>query len=131
MTLADWGLVVSCDWVIRGPDGIVVSSDDFGPGRERRDQRAHFLYHRFRDTNAPPLTVERIEVGAQGALHFTMAQGFRLDVVPNGGASDERWREYDRHRRAMLVDEEQWRLMPPEELTEEHFVLSSRGIEER
>ena len=110
ITLADWGLVVSCDWSVSGPAGRVVSSDDFGPGRRRRDKRAHPFYDSLR--TEPPV-VECIEADEEGALFIQMGRRILLTVRPDpkiGGI------------------DEQWRFMPKDK-AERHFVLCGDGIE--
>lgn len=108
VTWADWGLVVTCAWCIRGPEGVIVSSDDFGPGRSRRDEKAYPFYDMLHDD--PPI-VETIVAGEDGTVHIQMTRGYTLDVRPKGGP-----------------DTEEWRFMPPDQ-RRRHFVITSEGIE--
>lgn len=108
---ADWGLVVSCDWRVMGPEGHVVSSDDFGPGRSRRDEQAKPFYELI---HTDPPVVEGIEANTGGALRIRMSQGYTLDVQPETDSGS---------------DDEQRRFLPRDP-QQKYFVLWGDGIEE-
>jgi hypothetical protein len=108
ITIADWGFVVAGDWRITGPEGYIVSSDDFGPKGSRRDEKAYPFYEML--GTAPPI-VESIEAEEDGSVRFCMTGGYTLDVLP------------DREPEA-----EQWRFMPKDG-RKRQFVITSEGIE--
>ncbi|RYG49067.1 hypothetical protein EON79_02560 [bacterium] len=110
-TCADWGLVVSGSWRIEGPDGFVLSSDHFGPDRERHDEHGEPFY-RLLET-APP-TVLSIVVEDDGGLFLPLSEGFSLRVSPN----EEEAGEF-----------EEWRLMPPDDDPRGHLVLEGDEVE--
>lgn len=109
-TSADWGLVVSCAWSIAGPEGCIVSSDQFGPQLGRRDQRAKPFYELL--ATGPPV-VESIEADEEGALVIQMSGGYILAVQPEADIDPM---------------DEQWRLMPPDG-EQSHLVLWGDGLE--
>lgn len=108
-SMADWGLVVECGWRITGPEGPVVSSDDFSPDG-RRDEGAYPFYDQVH-TDSP--VVEDIAVADDGAFRIRMSRGFTLEVQPAADAGPQ---------------DEQWRLMSPDKQAR-HFVLWGDGIE--
>jgi len=110
ITLAELGLVVSCDWRILGPEGCVVSSDDFGHGESRRDTHAHPFYELIH--RAPPV-VEEIKADDEGGLRIEMSAGYSLEVVPSLGIEPE---------------DEQWRFIPGDK-EQGHLVLWGDGLE--
>ena len=111
ITRADQRLHVSCSWEITGPNGLVLSHDDFGP--IRRDEKAYSFYE-ILTGDAPPL-VEVIEADDDGALRLQMSHGYTLDIRPD---------EMDEE-----PDEEQWRFLPKDE-GQNHLVLTLEGLEE-
>lgn len=110
ITFADWGLVVSCSWRVIGPEGNVISSDEFGPGGSRRDERARPFYALL-GTDSP--AVESVVADDGGKLCIRMSGGYLLEVEP---VSD------------MDPDDEQWRFMPKDEEAR-HIVLWGEGID--
>jgi hypothetical protein len=104
---ADWGLVVSSDWRIIGPDGFELSSEHFG--EQRTDDHASSFYESLADG---PVVVS-IEVENNGELFFQMDRGYSLRVM---------------HSPEAEADEDQWRLMPPGD-DSPHLVLTKIGIE--
>ena len=118
VTRADQSLHVSCHWRIAGPDGTVVTSDDFGQGGSRCDEKAYPFYDMLGE--APP-AVEAIEADELGNVVMRLANGYmleiRLDTETEASGSD-----------MDLTDDEQWRYLPRDE-GEDHFVITSRGIE--
>jgi hypothetical protein len=104
VTVADWGLVVACRWAITGPEGLVVSSANFGPGTARRDEPARPFY---RLIHADSPVVEGLEADQDGALRFVLSQGYTLEVRPEAD---------------MDAEDEQWRFMPPGD-ERSHFVV--------
>lgn len=109
ITVADLGLVVSCDWSVTGPAGAVVSSADFGPREARRDTGAHPFYDLL--ATSPPV-VEAIAVDDHGLLHIRMSDGYALEVQPDA--------DFEPH-------DEQWRLMLRGE-PRAHVVLWGDGV---
>jgi len=110
ITLADWGLVVSCDWRVTGPEGHVVSSGDFGFGGSRRDEQAHPFYDRI---HADSPVVESVGADDDGKLSIRMSRGYLLQVDPVTGIDPE---------------DEQWRFTPKDEEAR-HVVLWGDGID--
>jgi len=113
ITRADRSLHVSCCWLIEGPNGEIVSSDDFGPQGARRDERAHPFYEMLGD---PILAVRSIASDEVGGIKLGMSEGFGLTVRPcwDGPFGDD--------------DTEQWRYLPADE-EERHFVIRRDGVE--
>jgi hypothetical protein len=87
---ADRSLHVSCSWRIVGPEGVVVSSEDFGRNGVRSDEHAHPFYH----------------------IRLQMSRGYFLDVQPNEpedepdeDSTGEQWRflPKDKRRRHPVI----------------------------
>ena len=108
ITRADWGLVVGGDWRITGTEGGIVSSDDFGSGKERRDQSAKDFYRSL--SNTFPL-VKTIEAEDNGAVRIAMSGGYLLEIHASGGNDGERWR------------------FMPKDSKEVQFVITLEGIQ--
>ncbi|MGV3724288.1 MAG: hypothetical protein ACO1SX_25620 [Actinomycetota bacterium] len=102
ITRADYGLVVSCEWRIDGRQGRVVSSEDFGPGENRRDAQAGWFYGLIR---TDPPVIGSIRAGADGALSLRMTQGLTLEVIPTAEIEpdDEQWRFMCRGRDPVVL----------------------------
>jgi len=111
ITLADQGLHISCHWCISGPEGTIVSSEDFGPDGRRHDEQAHPFYDTLKSN--PPV-VEVVVVDEAGALRLCLSGGYSLTVLPQELSNDS--------------DEEQWRFLPKDE-EQRHLVLTQQGIE--
>jgi hypothetical protein len=112
---ADQRLHVSCSWCITGPEGVVVSSEDFGRNGVRSDEQAHPFYHMI---NSHPLLVEAIEADEQGAIRLQMSRGYSLEVQP-----DEPEDEPDEDSTG-----EQWRFLPKDK-RRRHLVITAQGIQ--
>lgn len=111
VTWSDWHLGVECDWRITGPAGYIVSSDDYGPGYNRRDEMAHPFFDMLHDD--PPI-VEAIDADEQGGLCIRMSRGYTLEIQPVD------W----------PLDEDQWRFWCDAN-AEEYFVVTRGGIQNR
>lgn len=111
ITIADRSLMVRCSWEIAGPDGLVLSREDFSP--VRRDEKAYFFYDSLVRDNPP--VVEAVEADKEGALRLQLLQSYTLDIRP-----DEMEEE---------LDEEQWRFLPKDE-GQRHLVLTLQGLED-
>ena len=116
ITLSDYALIVACRWKITGPTGRVVRRKDFGPGRERRDQEAHWFYEELPNER---IRVVSLTAKRNGGLTVLLTFGYRLSISPR----------MPKKRRA---ERELWRFIP-KPLGEEfppHLVLTTRGIQE-
>lgn len=111
ITVADQRLDVSCYWCISGPEGTIVSSEDFGPKGSRRDARAYPFYDML-DSNPP--VVEVLEADEAGTLHVWLSGGYSLTVRPMEHVDGS--------------DEEQWRFLPKDK-EQSHLVFTRQGIE--
>ena len=123
-----YSLHIQCAWRVRGPNGIVVGSQDrfykAGPaphadedddwdwsvaGANRRDERLRMWLE------GRSYVVQRANADATGGFVLTLAEGFALDLFPDDSLDDE----YSEH----------WRILRPDDL-ESHFVVSGSGIED-
>lgn len=111
ITRADQSLHASCHWRITGPEGDILSSEDFGPGTERRDEKAQPFYQRLTDD---PLLITAIEADEQGSLHLALSGGHALHLQP----CKEPEAEYP----------ERWRYLPKDK-RKRHLVVTAEGIE--
>lgn len=108
-TWADWGLVVSGNWRIEGPQGFVLSWEHCGPTPERRDDHADSFYEAL-DTSPP--TVQSVEISEDGALRLQMSGGYLLGVDPRAFDED---------------NVEEGRFMPPDDPRGD-LVLDNDGL---
>ncbi len=107
VTRADWGLVVNCKWRIEGPASFILCSDHFDSEQGRQDSHAKEFYHSLR--KVPPV-VRAVEVRANGELMLSFTNGYSLSMEPIENRD---------------IDDENWRLMPPEEDSRSDLVLWS------
>ena len=78
ITRGTWRLHAGCYWRITGPDGNILSAEDFGPGGSRRDQMAKPFYAQVA---AAVLTVAAIESDE----YMAIGRGETVDdIVPTG-----------------------------------------------
>ena len=114
--VSQYALHVQCFWRITGPDGEVVSENDFPTfnpetGKrigERTDDKAQPFYARI---ESAALVVQSIDVSTTGNVRVEITEGYTLEVVPKWGRTDE-----------------QWRLLTPGD-PDSHFVVSGLGVE--
>jgi hypothetical protein len=115
ITRADTTLVVSCNWYITLNSDKIVSSYDFGPYPERRDEKAIPFYKML---GGPDFIISSVRADNNGGVKIRMAGGYTLRIETEKkaecGDPDE--------------DTEQWRLLPKDE-TRRHFVVGTDGIE--
>jgi len=102
-TKADYAIDVSCGWRIVGPEGIVVGSDDYGPGSERHDEQAKPFFRML--AQSPPV-VESVRVDAVGSVHFALTGDYSLDILPMGGSQEDRWIFLPPGAGAFMLDEQ-------------------------
>lgn len=111
ITRADMRLHISCCWDIQGPEGKIVSSDDFGPDNTRRDEAAKPFYDMLGD---PVLTINAIQADDRGGITLRMSGSHTLCVRPDWANDYSDW--------------EQWRFLPKNK-NMRHFVIKAGGIE--
>lgn len=111
VTRADWSLDVSCCWSISGPDGEIVSSDDFGPEQARRDDKAMPFYNLLGD---PTLAITALRANDEGGIRIQMAGACVLEIWPC-------WEDAE-------PEDEHWRLLFKDE-NRRHFVVTAAGIQ--
>ncbi len=87
-TKADYAIDVVCGWRIISPEGVVVGSDDYGPGMERHDEQGKPF---FRMLSQSPPVVESVRADNVGSVHFALTGGYRLDILPMGAIQAEQW----------------------------------------
>ena len=87
-TKADYAVHVACGWRIVSPEGIVVGSDDYGPGGERHDEHGKPFFRMLAQT--PPI-VKAVRADDVGGLHFVLTDGYRLDILPMGTIQAAQW----------------------------------------
>lgn len=87
ITRADWGIVVACFWQINGPDGYILSYNDFGPGDRRNDKPAQSFYDLL---HISPRIVESITASNDGSVEFFLSDGYSLFLLT--GPTDAPWR---------------------------------------
>lgn len=73
VTKADYAIHVACGWRIIGPEGIIVGSDDYGSGSERRDEQGKPFFRMLAQT--PPV-VQEVKADAVGGVRFAMTGGY-------------------------------------------------------
>ena len=106
-TQADWGIMVGSKsyWQVEGPDGFLLSSDNFPKDQERTDLHAKEFYNR-QGTN--PLVVLETTVSDDGSHSLLFSEGYRLKV---------------RFPETLGKYEEPWRFMTPTSDFRGHLVL--------
>jgi len=88
----DWRINARCDWSIRGPAGVIVSSADFGPGRERRDDSAAWFYEGLSRAEWRAVSLGACD---DGQLAIELSGGFHVEFwfdPNNGDPNGEQWR---------------------------------------
>jgi len=88
VTKADYAIHVACGWRIIGPEGIVVGSEDYGPGSERHDKQGKPFFRMLAQT---PPAVQGVKADAVGSLRFAMTGGYWLDILPLGAIQAAQW----------------------------------------
>ena len=112
VTRADWSLHVHCCWSIAGPEGEIVSSDDFGLDQSRSDENAGPFYDMLGDL---AFTISKIRADDYGGIKLTMSGGYSLEIKACCSEDEN-------------PDEEQWRLLPKDK-DERHFVIERGGVQ--
>ncbi len=72
-------LHVSCRWVITGPKGFALRSQDFGRGGGRSDLHAYDFYDSL---NGAPPVVTFAEAHTDGGLKLALTKGYEITVTP-------------------------------------------------
>ena len=131
LTFGEYALHVSCPWRIIGQGRILAAyndlyypadsptesggSDDFDVYKRGASQRDRQVQHFVERLEASPLVVERIEADEVGSVYVTLGRGYQLEILPMDSLRFEFWR---------LLKAERGNK------SEEHFVVTGRGIEE-
>lgn len=128
---SDTALILSCQWKIAGSVGHIVGSDDFGPGRERRDSAEAKAFYRLVDKEEDLIWIQGVEGKNDGSIHFTLNDNFTLTLLAEplkqAMVLDPKEAEM---RLLAFEDDELWRFMP-NSLTNpgaDSFVFTSDGI---
>lgn len=87
-TKADYAIHVACGWRIVGLEGIIVGSDDYGPGSERHDDQGKPFFRMLAQSSP---VVESVSADDVGSVHLALTGGYRLDVLPMGAIQAEQW----------------------------------------
>jgi len=104
-TGSDWGLMAgtSCHWLVTGPDGFQVGSDDFYP--ERKDEHAKPFYDLM---GSSPIVVQSVVVTDDGVQHLAFSEGYSMVI---------------RMPESVSRFGEPWRFRPPRSDFRGHLVL--------
>lgn len=112
---SDLAIAAACHWRITQNGNPVVSADDFGPDRERRDDSAMPFYAALPDKG--PI-IERLTVGERGELLFVCSDGISLEIDATRPLHTWLWENENALWRFLSGDKNDWGL-----------VLTTDGIE--
>ncbi|MGC4045083.1 MAG: hypothetical protein QM758_14930 [Armatimonas sp.] len=127
---SDAALVVSCFWEIAGLDGPIVGSDDFGPGRERRDGDEAQAFYKLLPLDR--IWIHGVESKNNNGFQLRLSHGFTLTVLPIPPVYDlVVGAEEVELRASVFYEDEFWHFMPniltrPRRRT---YLCTRRGIE--
>jgi hypothetical protein len=127
-TTSPQAIVVSCFWELLGPNGPVVSRDDFGPGDQRRDESAMYFYEL---ADSEVLAVTSIVAEADGELTVSLSEGYVLILRRKLPRKQRYSKSAQKLREKLLAEGEIWRYLSDErtERESDRFVVTFSGIE--
>src|SRR5262245_16738621 len=79
ISVADWGIVVSCNWRITDKTGTFISQQDFVQNTEPRPNRVVTLLDELLGSTP---RVERIVADDAGSVTLSLTHGYCLELMP-------------------------------------------------